>query len=261
MVKMMSILAVLGIASGAQAAEGVHSVEFIEGWRGDDGAHYSAIRIDLEDGWKTYWRAPQGSGIPPILAVRRGGNIQDVELLFPKPNLYEEFGESVLGYMDAVTFPIVFNLENAKAETELNSRFSFAVCKDVCIPLNFSIETILSPDQSSGTSAVKTALNAGPTNPAKVGLKRSSCKTTPSGTSHAVQAQFSWPFSQMPEMVVVEYPNDAYWVAPASTKMSASGLNVQSEIKYYGTGASILERNKMRISILTDDYIFEFTGC
>ena len=41
------------------------AVEVLQGWELADGRRVAALRLILADGWKTYWRAPGDSGIPP----------------------------------------------------------------------------------------------------------------------------------------------------------------------------------------------------
>ncbi len=39
--------------------------QVLEGWVRADGTRMAAVQLDLEPGWKTYWRAPGDAGIPP----------------------------------------------------------------------------------------------------------------------------------------------------------------------------------------------------
>ena len=45
----------------------------------------TGIRITLDDGWKTYWRMPGDSGIPPVFGWNGGSGDGLVEVLFPLP--------------------------------------------------------------------------------------------------------------------------------------------------------------------------------
>ena len=77
-------LALCGLpATGfGQSVEDLASVTVLPGWRDADGTHVTALRIDLAEGWKTYWRAPGDSGIPPSFAFS-GGDITAVQPHFP----------------------------------------------------------------------------------------------------------------------------------------------------------------------------------
>lgn len=248
-------------AGSAFSAEGVDNIQFIEGWRGADGKHYSGIHIDLKDGWKTYWRSPQGSGIPPVFTVNRDGDITDVEIVFPKPNLYEEFGEEVLAYTGSVTFPVIFDIKDGTDVAVLDSKFSFAVCSDVCIPLSFTMKSLLPAGTSTGVSTIKAALKAGPTKASTVGLKRHNCTVDANGKSFEISSEYNWPFGQEPQKVVIEYPNDAFWVQPAEVVITGNSLSVTTVVKNYGSQISFLERNAITTSVLIENHIFEFAGC
>ena len=47
----------------------------------------AAIEIELNDGWKTYWRQPGASGIPPILDFSRSAGFEPGELQLPAPKV------------------------------------------------------------------------------------------------------------------------------------------------------------------------------
>ncbi|MCB1329838.1 MAG: hypothetical protein KDK28_10515, partial [Maritimibacter sp.] len=52
-------------AGTALAGPDLHAeVDVLPGWRQADGTHMAALRITLDEGWKTYWRAPGEAGIP-----------------------------------------------------------------------------------------------------------------------------------------------------------------------------------------------------
>ena len=45
------------------------------GLAGPDGIVRGALEIALEPGWKTYWREPGSSGVPPQIDVSRSLNV------------------------------------------------------------------------------------------------------------------------------------------------------------------------------------------
>ena len=53
--------ATLAAATPARALD-VVSGEILPGWRHADGAHLAGLRLTLDPGWKTYWRAPGDAG-------------------------------------------------------------------------------------------------------------------------------------------------------------------------------------------------------
>ncbi|HPG88442.1 MAG TPA: protein-disulfide reductase DsbD family protein, partial [Hyphomicrobium sp.] len=54
---------------------------------GQGGEHmYAAIEIEMQTGWKTYWRVPgDAGGIPPEFDLSASENAKDVTVLYPAP--------------------------------------------------------------------------------------------------------------------------------------------------------------------------------
>src|SRR6266568_4360744 len=58
----------------------------------------SGVEIKLNPGWKTYWRYPGDSGVPPAFDFSKSENVKSVKVLYPTPHLFsDETGQS-LGY-------------------------------------------------------------------------------------------------------------------------------------------------------------------
>src|SRR5208282_2413725 len=45
----------------------------------------AGVEIQLDPGWKTYWRAPGDSGVPPTLDFSGSENVKSVTVLWPAP--------------------------------------------------------------------------------------------------------------------------------------------------------------------------------
>ena len=66
--KHVSTLALIALAQSVSAESpilGLDSIDVITGWRQADGSPMAALNIQLEKGWKPYWRVAAGVGIPP----------------------------------------------------------------------------------------------------------------------------------------------------------------------------------------------------
>src|SRR5712672_2579663 len=48
------------------------------------------IAIQLEPGWKTYWRNPGDSGVPPRFDFSRSDNVEAVTVLWPSPKNFDD---------------------------------------------------------------------------------------------------------------------------------------------------------------------------
>jgi DsbC/DsbD-like thiol-disulfide interchange protein len=92
------------------------------------------LEIELDHGWKTYWRLPGDAGIPPQFDWSKSKNVKSVEVLWPAPHRFSDKGGETIGYKDRVVFPLRIVPENPDDPVELDLSFFFGVCQDICIP-------------------------------------------------------------------------------------------------------------------------------
>ena len=100
----------------------------------EGGVWQAGIRVELEPEWKTYWRMPGDSGIPPQFDWAGSENSAAIEVGFPVPRRFNDAGGETIGYHEQVVFPVFVKPENLDAAVSLQLNMFFAVCKDVCIP-------------------------------------------------------------------------------------------------------------------------------
>ncbi|MEP3244401.1 MAG: protein-disulfide reductase DsbD domain-containing protein [Sneathiella sp.] len=98
------------------------------------------VHIKLETGWKTYWRTPGDSGIPPQFDWSKSRNIENAQIEWPKPYAFDTFGLQTWGYKDEVVFPVRVTLKSTGQPIEANLQIFFGVCEQVCIPINQTIQ-------------------------------------------------------------------------------------------------------------------------
>jgi DsbC/DsbD-like thiol-disulfide interchange protein len=99
-----------------------------------DGYWLAGVRIDLDQGWDTYWRTPGDAGIPPSFDWKDSAGVADVDVLYPVPQRFETAAGETVGYQDRVVFPIRVKHAAQGADAKLSLDLFFAVCKEICIP-------------------------------------------------------------------------------------------------------------------------------
>lgn len=93
-----------------------------------------ALQIDLQPGWKTYWRDPGEAGIPPSLDASQGGNIASAELAFPPPSRIDDGYADTAGYAGPVALPVTFTMKEG-AGGPIEAHIFLGICKTICVPL------------------------------------------------------------------------------------------------------------------------------
>lgn len=127
------------------------------------------IAFQLEPGWKTFWRTPGDSGVPPRFDFSKSDNVDAVTVLWPAPSKFPDgAGGHSLGYKEQVVLPLRIAATNADRPITLRATVSFAVCAKLCIPAEASMELAFASVASAEDSTLAAALDMVP-KPARIG--------------------------------------------------------------------------------------------
>ncbi|THD68464.1 MAG: cytochrome C biogenesis protein [Bradyrhizobium sp.] len=127
------------------------------------------IGFQLEPGWKTYWRTPGDSGVPPRFDFSKSENIEAVTVLWPAPAKFDDgAGGHSMGYHDQIVLPLRIVARNADKPVTLRADINYAVCDKLCIPVEANAELAFTSVASTEDSALFAALDTVP-KPANVG--------------------------------------------------------------------------------------------
>jgi DsbC/DsbD-like thiol-disulfide interchange protein len=99
----------------------------------------AGVQIRLEPGWKTYWRMPGDSGVPPSFDWSGSKNLKSAEVLYPAPHRFTDASGTAIGYEDEVVFPVMVTPERAGEPVELKLNVDYGLCKTLCIPNQASL--------------------------------------------------------------------------------------------------------------------------
>ena len=127
------------------------------------------IAVQLQPGWKTYWRTPGDSGVPPRFDFSKSENIEAVTVLWPAPAKFDDgAGGHSMGYHDQVVLPLRIVAKNADKPVTLRAGINYAVCEKICIPVEANAELGFTSVASTEDSALFAALDTVP-KPASIG--------------------------------------------------------------------------------------------
>src|SRR6202165_2821829 len=127
------------------------------------------IGFQLQPGWKTYWRTPGDSGVPPRFDFTKSENVEAVTVLWPAPTKFDDgAGGHSLGYHDQIVLPLRIVAKNADKPVKLRADINYAVCEKICIPVDANTELAFTSVASTEDSALFAALDTVP-KPANVG--------------------------------------------------------------------------------------------
>ncbi len=153
LVSMMSFLLASGVwaEKSANSTAGPSEVRFdhstvrlLDGGWLDEDTRLAGIEIALKKGWKTYWKVPGDSGLPPTFNFAGSKNIKAVRILWPVPKRFRdpELGETI-GYKHSVIFPVRLLPVDPGKPILLSVEMTYALCSDICIPAEVHLVKLL----------------------------------------------------------------------------------------------------------------------
>jgi DsbC/DsbD-like thiol-disulfide interchange protein len=133
------------------------------------GVLLGGIAFQMQPGWKTYWRTPGDSGVPPRFDFSKSDNVEAVTVLWPAPMKFDDgAGGFSLGYKQQVVLPLRIVAKSADKPVTLRAAINYAVCDKLCVPVEASSELTFASVASTEDGNLSAALDTVP-KPANVG--------------------------------------------------------------------------------------------
>jgi DsbC/DsbD-like thiol-disulfide interchange protein len=258
----LALIAPLFLAhpAGALSPDDVIRAALLNGWQTADGTHMAALRLDLAPKWKTYWRAPGDTGIPPVFDWSGSENLSAVRLHWPRPSVFHLNGMQTIGYHDALVLPVEVTPADPARPVRLKLRVDMGVCEDICMPASVSLAADLvapgAPD-----AAIRAALDDQPERAAAAGLGDVSCAVTPIADGLRVSARMALPPVGRDEVVVFETGRDAVWIAESVEERQGGELLAWTEMVPPEGAPFALDRSRVVMTVIGEARAVEIRGC
>ncbi len=136
--------------------------------RAGDAGLPAGVEIKLMPGWKTYWRYPGDSGVPPRFDFSKSDNVKSVAIAWPAPHRFHDDSGTTLVYTDHVIFPLRVMPQDAAKPVTLRLKLDYDVCRELCVPADAHAELRLDGASSTFNAALAAAQALVP-KPAKLG--------------------------------------------------------------------------------------------
>ena len=237
------------------------TADVIDGWELADGRQMAGLRLTLAPGWKTYWRTPGDAGIPPQFDWKRARNVSAVAIDWPAPVVFIDNGYRSLGYKEQVILPLTITAKDATKPVHLKGRINLGVCAEVCVPFALDIDQVLVADASSPTPAIVAALTSLPYSAEEAGVRSATCRVQPTQDGMQIQADVNLPTAGGNEVVVIEPNVPGLWVSEADTSRSGRSLTAVSEMVHIDGDPFSIDRSRVRITVIGEDYSVDVRGC
>jgi DsbC/DsbD-like thiol-disulfide interchange protein len=193
----------------------------------------AGVEIRLKDGWKTYWRYPGDSGVPPALDFSTSQNVKAVTVRYPAPMRFPDgAGGNSIGYKGVVILPLHVVAQDASKPVTLRLKLDYAACEKLCVPAEAKLELVLNGAESANETALgaaearvpKTAEIGGAGTPAIRGVRREAASGKQSSKPRIV-VDVAAP-AGAPVVLFAEGPT-AQWALPLPEPVAGAPAGVQ----------------------------------
>jgi DsbC/DsbD-like thiol-disulfide interchange protein len=218
---------------------------------------YAGVEIDLDDGWKTYWRNPGSSGVPPRIEFDGSGNLAKAELMFPAPVRFKDRDGDTVGYKKHVVLPVALTPSDPSKPISLKVSAEFGICREICVPVQPVLSLIVPPEvaKASDEGLLPTAL-------ARVPLPSASAESAPrletvsvtlAGAKPQVVIDARFPGRSAEGDIFLEAP-DGIWI-PLPQPSGAGSNGARRFVVDLDDGADLkdLQGRRIRVTLVGSD--------
>ena len=262
---LVALAATFGLSTApAVTAGGMNDlvqIKVLDGGLTSRGTYQAALHLTLADGWKTYWRAPGDSGIPPQFNWRRSRNVDAVTITWPTPTVFNQNGLRSIGYKHELVLPIEITPSRADKPVRLKGEIEFGLCKDICIPASLRFDQALDA-QAARNPEIAAALAQRPLDASEAGVRNATCRLSPNKDGGMrIEAHITMPSAGGHEVVVIEPGNPQLWAEQTETSRRGDVLIASTTLSSGSGGAFVLDRSQVRITVLGQRHAVDIVGC
>ncbi len=231
-----------------------------------DDRYIVGVRMALEDGWRSYWRLADGSGLPTRFHIHSTRNVASTRIHWPAPSLIEQFGSVSVGYTGEIVFPIeITPRDSADDRIQLQSSLEFGICRDVCIPIRREIAVDMSTlDTAETFGPIAHALESRPLDHLMTAPGRTLSCLPIRIAGQQFQTVVPLPVWQQVDRVGVIFEDTrgvAHFAPPAITLLDDHRVHLATHIQFLTGERRRLRPEELQILLLLDARAYEIRGC
>lgn len=234
---------------------GLRGAQLLPGWTEPGGARILALELLLEPGWKTYWRSPGDTGLPPQLDWAGSRNLSHVTLHWPAPQAIRSGETLEMGYHDRLVLPLTAHPQDPGKPVDISAQIDLGLCENICVPVHLELQA--PPVGRQSDPVIASALAAEPQrldgNPA--------CEVTP--LADGLRVAMDLPQGPATLAAVELTDNPQVWVSAADILPGPTGPQAVVEMVAPSGKPFDLDHDALRLTVIPADggRATETTGC
>jgi DsbC/DsbD-like thiol-disulfide interchange protein len=240
-------------ARGDDLPLGLVSARLLPGWTDAGGNRVSALELVLEPGWKTYWRSPGDSGLPPSFDWSGSVNLDQITMHWPAPDAINSGGSRELGYHDHLVLPFTASPKLAGKPIDLHGQIDLGLCDNICVPA--SLDLSAPPAGQVTDSRINAALAEAP----RMIDDLPDCRIDDIADGLRVEMALPGPTPELAAIEVEGKPD--LWISGAGIEMRTTGPVAVAEMVGPGAAPFPLDPGALRLTVVSAEGAIELLGC
>lgn len=249
------------LADQTAGTEGFVRADVLPGWRQPDGGHVAALRLELAQGWKTYWRAPGDSGIPPRFDWQGSKNLKSIEIDWPIPEMTVTNGVRSIGYKNKLILPLRMAPVDPRHSIEITGLLEIGLCKDICLPVTLRVDAVMPSDVTTVVPEIASALASLPITADEAGVSSVHCTLSPMQGGAHLLAEIEMPAIGEEEWIIVEFLSPDIWTENNVTSRQGDRLRAEADIFHTEAKPVEADPSGLRLTILSGNSAADIRGC
>jgi len=210
----------------------------------------AGLRMEMREGWHTYWRMPGDSGFAPKFDWSASRNVASVDLRWPVPQRFDAPGDSTFGYAKEVIWPLLVTAKDPAKPVTLALKFSYGVCANICVPgeakLNLSIPAAPDGSPTPDMERIRRYLARVPAEPADPSIL--------SARSDGTTLRVAYKAAGKAPQLIVEGPAGTWFGKPQSARADAT---IVYAVPFEATKGATLKGARIRLTLSGPDTAIE----
>lgn len=232
-----------GQAARQDLPPGLEAARLLPGWTDRAGNRVLALELQLQPGWKTYWRSPGDTGLPPHFEWEGSQNLSGVTFHWPAPEAIRSGERLEMGYHNHLVLPFTAHAVDPALPITVKAQIDLGLCENICVPGQLNL---MAPKaRALADPAIRKALEAEP-----VRLQdRPACHVTPITDGLRVLIGLPGPDATLAAVELTDRPD--VWVSGADLVQGPEGP--QAAVEMVGpTGQPFaLDHNQLRLTVVS----------
>jgi DsbC/DsbD-like thiol-disulfide interchange protein len=234
---------------------GLVSARLLPGWTDAEGNRILALELELAPGWKTYWRSPGDTGLPPQFDWQGAENLAGVTLHWPAPQAIRSGEVLEMGYHDRLILPFTAHPADPGQPVRVRAQIDIGLCENICVPA--ALDLTAPPSGSRPDPAIAKALAA---EPQRLDL-RPACTVTP--LADGLRVAMALPPGEATLAAIELTGQPQIWVSGAEIAPTPEGAQAVVEMVGPTAAPFDLDPAALRLTVIPADgtRATEMTGC